>query len=190
MRPSVPRPGELLYILDRECQPALCAQLCGARGFPFMSLSRGEECLCSIPAASPLPRMDSSMCRNVCTGADDYFCGGAQTSDLYALSNVFPKSHMAKAPRFIVLVMVLENDSAVLPRTLASVAPFIDAYHVVDLGSSDASVALIKDFLGHVPGQVVPVCHSPLTPTHVPAPPSPRSIRRKQNTSTRPLNSS
>jgi tetratricopeptide (TPR) repeat protein len=46
----------------------------------------------------------------------------------------------------IALNMIMKNEVSVLPRVLKSVLPIIDSYYILDTGSTDDSVKLVKDF--------------------------------------------
>lgn len=61
---------------------------------------------------------------------------------------------MAKAR--VVLNMIVKDESAVIRECLESVSPFIDAYCIVDTGSSDDTIAIIKSFFAEkgIPGEV------------------------------------
>lgn len=54
----------------------------------------------------------------------------------------------------ISLCMIVKDESTVIERCLRSVLPFLDAWTVVDTGSSDNTVELVESILGHLPGQV------------------------------------
>lgn len=52
------------------------------------------------------------------------------------------------------LCMIVKNESAVIERCLRSVLPFLDAWTVVDTGSSDDTPTIVESLLGHLPGQL------------------------------------
>ena len=54
----------------------------------------------------------------------------------------------------ISLCMIVKDESAVIERCLRSVLPLLDAWTVVDTGSSDETPALVQSILGHLPGQL------------------------------------
>lgn len=56
----------------------------------------------------------------------------------------------------VCLSMIVRNEEAVLPETLRALLPFIDCYSIVDTGSTDNTVAIIGEILGHLPGVVTP----------------------------------
>ena len=47
----------------------------------------------------------------------------------------------------IVLLLMVRNESAIIERCLASVAPHIDCYAICDTGSSDRTVEIIRSFM-------------------------------------------
>ena len=55
----------------------------------------------------------------------------------------------------ISLCMIVKDESAVIERCLRSVLPFLDAWTVVDTGSSDNTPAIVQSLLGHLPGQLL-----------------------------------
>jgi len=55
----------------------------------------------------------------------------------------------------ICLSMIVKNESAVIARCLASVLPHIDAWAIVDTGSTDGTQALIRRTLAGVPGELI-----------------------------------
>ena len=57
----------------------------------------------------------------------------------------------------VVLTMIVKNESHVLERCVAGVLPLIDAWCIVDTGSTDGTQQLAPRLLGHLPGQVVDV---------------------------------
>lgn len=56
----------------------------------------------------------------------------------------------------VVLNMIVKDESEVIRECLESVSPFIDAYCIVDTGSSDNTIDLIKSFFAEkgIPGEV------------------------------------
>ena len=56
----------------------------------------------------------------------------------------------------VCLSMIVRNEEAVLPVTLQALLPYIDSYSIVDTGSTDNTVAVIEQYLGHLPGVVTP----------------------------------
>lgn len=54
----------------------------------------------------------------------------------------------------ICLNMIVKNEAENLPRLLASVRDQISCYAIVDTGSTDDTVAIIKDHLDHLPGYI------------------------------------
>lgn len=55
----------------------------------------------------------------------------------------------------IKLNMIVKNESARIRQTLESVLPFIDSWCIVDTGSTDNTVEIIKSCLGHIPGHLI-----------------------------------
>jgi len=56
----------------------------------------------------------------------------------------------------LALNMIVKNEAARIERCLASVAPYISSYAILDTGSTDDTVELIRDFFRehHIPGVV------------------------------------
>lgn len=54
----------------------------------------------------------------------------------------------------IVLTMIVKNEAHVIERCLASVRPLIDAYCIVDTGSTDGTQDVIRNALSGMPGEV------------------------------------
>lgn len=52
------------------------------------------------------------------------------------------------------LCMIVKDEAPVIERCLRSVLPFVDAWTVIDTGSSDNTPQLVESILGHLPGQV------------------------------------
>jgi len=50
------------------------------------------------------------------------------------------------------LAMIVRNENKTLPRCLASVLPFIDAWYIIDTGSTDNTVDIIHQQLEGIPG--------------------------------------
>jgi len=55
----------------------------------------------------------------------------------------------------IKLSMIVRNEAHVLGRCLKSVLPLIDSYRIVDTGSTDNTVQVIKAWLGHLDGEIL-----------------------------------
>src|SRR5688572_11659840 len=55
----------------------------------------------------------------------------------------------------ICLSMIVKNEAHVMRRCIASVRPFIDAWVIVDTGSSDGTQELIRELLHDVPGELI-----------------------------------
>lgn len=62
-------------------------------------------------------------------------------------------SGVASHPR-LVLTMIVKNESAVIERCLRSLMPLIDAWCIVDTGSSDDTREIVRSMLGHLPGEL------------------------------------
>ncbi len=54
----------------------------------------------------------------------------------------------------VCLCMIVKDESAVIRRCLESVRPLIDAWCIVDTGSTDGTQALIRDVMHGVPGEL------------------------------------
>lgn len=55
----------------------------------------------------------------------------------------------------VCLNMIVKNEARVMERCLASVRPFIDAWAIVDTGSTDGTQELIRKTLADLPGEVL-----------------------------------
>lgn len=65
-----------------------------------------------------------------------------------------PAKREPKLP-LIGLVLVVKDGEATLPMMLSSVLSLIGTYTVCDTGSTDATRAIVKSMLGHLPGTIV-----------------------------------
>lgn len=54
----------------------------------------------------------------------------------------------------VVLTMIVRNEAHVIERCLAAVRPLIDAWCIVDTGSTDGTQALIREVLADLPGEL------------------------------------
>ena len=54
----------------------------------------------------------------------------------------------------IVLNMIVKNESSIIQQCLEQVLPLIDAYAIMDTGSSDNTIDIIKETLKDIPGRV------------------------------------
>lgn len=57
-------------------------------------------------------------------------------------------------PKSIVLWLIVKNEVNVIERCLASVRPLIDAWCIVDTGSTDGTQALIRNAMADMPGEL------------------------------------
>ena len=64
-----------------------------------------------------------------------------------------------EVPR-VCLVMIVRDEEAVLPRSLASAWPFVDAYCVLDTGSRDGTQGVVRDLARRCPKPGVFACSS------------------------------
>lgn len=55
----------------------------------------------------------------------------------------------------LVLCMIVKDEAAIIARALASVRPHVAAYLIVDTGSSDATMAIVREQLQDLPGEIV-----------------------------------
>lgn len=55
----------------------------------------------------------------------------------------------------ICLVMIVKNEEHVLPRCLSALKPHIDAWCIMDTGSEDKTMDIIRETLGDLPGKLV-----------------------------------
>ncbi|KAA3630741.1 MAG: glycosyltransferase [Proteobacteria bacterium] len=53
------------------------------------------------------------------------------------------------------LTMIVKDEAQVIARCLSSVAPFIDYWVVVDTGSTDDTIAIVRERLADIPGTIV-----------------------------------
>lgn len=57
-------------------------------------------------------------------------------------------------PQLLSLVMIVKNEAVSIKRTILSVKGVVDRYTILDTGSTDNTVALIKSEFGDTPGEV------------------------------------
>ncbi len=62
---------------------------------------------------------------------------------------------MNQAGQTVCLCMIVKNERLVIERCLRSVLPLLDAWLIVDTGSIDGTQPFIRDYLTHLPGEVV-----------------------------------
>ena len=55
----------------------------------------------------------------------------------------------------IILSMIVRNEAHVISRCLKSVLPIIDEYRIVDTGSTDNTINVMKSWLAHLPGEII-----------------------------------
>ena len=83
--------------------------------------------------------------------------GAAPTSALIAAGGSVVSSQQQPAPRpLLCLAMILKDEAACIGATLATVAPFIDRWCILDTGSTDDTIARVRDALAGVPGVLHP----------------------------------
>jgi hypothetical protein len=59
----------------------------------------------------------------------------------------------------ICLIMIIGNESKNIKTTLDSVSPIIDAYCIADIGSTDSTPDIIKQYFKHkkIPGEIISI---------------------------------
>ncbi len=62
---------------------------------------------------------------------------------------------MNEAGQTICLCMIVKNERHVIARCLHSVLPLLDAWAIVDTGSTDGTQERVRELLGHLPGELV-----------------------------------
>jgi glycosyltransferase involved in cell wall biosynthesis len=62
---------------------------------------------------------------------------------------------MVNGRQTICLSMIVKNEAPVIRRCLDSLAGFIDAWVIVDTGSTDGTQQIIREHLAHLPGELV-----------------------------------
>ena len=62
---------------------------------------------------------------------------------------------MNEAGQTICLCMIVKNERHVITRCLHSVLPLLDAWAIVDTGSTDGTQERVRELLGHLPGELV-----------------------------------
>ena len=86
-------------------------------------------------------------------------CEGAGDGDATASSGVVPRGArdlgMNEAGQTICLCMIVKNERHVIARCLGSVLPVLDAWVIVDTGSTDGTQQCVQDFLSHLPGELI-----------------------------------
>src|SRR3954465_9964047 len=60
----------------------------------------------------------------------------------------------SKRSDLLTLTMIVKDEERTLARTLASAKPFIDRWCILDTGSTDGTIALIRSTMEGVPGEV------------------------------------
>jgi len=55
----------------------------------------------------------------------------------------------------ICLTMIVKNESKIISRLIDSVLPIIDSWCIVDTGSTDNTIEIVKSKLSHLPGEIV-----------------------------------
>jgi glycosyltransferase involved in cell wall biosynthesis len=56
--------------------------------------------------------------------------------------------------KLLSLVMIVKNEAKSIQKTIHSVRGIVDRYTILDTGSTDATVSLIKDAFGDIPGDI------------------------------------
>jgi hypothetical protein len=68
----------------------------------------------------------------------------------------FPNLHVCRPPGTLLLTMIIKNEAEHLRRTLPKWAKIIDYWLIgVDDANTDESPEVIKQILGHIPGEIV-----------------------------------
>jgi glycosyltransferase involved in cell wall biosynthesis len=62
---------------------------------------------------------------------------------------------MNEAGQTICLCMIVKNERHVISRCLQSVLPLLDAWLIVDTGSTDGTQQCVQEFLSHLPGELI-----------------------------------
>lgn len=58
----------------------------------------------------------------------------------------------------LALVMIVKDEAHTLPNTLLPLKPYLDAYYVLDTGSTDGTQDVLRKTLDNIPGKIFEVC--------------------------------
>jgi len=148
--------------LDDRMSPAFCGQMCGSRRFKYFGLQYGNECWCGGPGGYGRYGA-STACTMACVGDDRFVCGGLSANSVYEVDrsqlvadpDVEATLDGASAEQrpLLALVMILKNEAGALPATVRPLAPFLDAWYILDTGSKDGTQGVVqRELASKVPG--------------------------------------
>ena len=123
------------------------------------SVQFGSECWCGNSYGKH-GVLEETACNTPCVGDPSLVnrCGGALANSIDKITKQFPKPPPAAVATdgrpLLGLVMIVKDEAHTLPNTLASLAPFIDVYYILDTGSKDGTQDAIRRTLGADKGEV------------------------------------
>jgi hypothetical protein len=91
-----------------------------------------------------------------CAGDTTQRCGGHLVNSVYAISSS-PLYEVRKGEGerpLLALLMIVKDEAHTLGRTLLAIRHLVDVYYILDTGSTDHTIDVIKRVLKNVPGKI------------------------------------